>query len=208
MEHNVIVDSQRHELKHADAATANQVWKANGDGTSRTDFVVWSEITGKPTSKGYQQLIYGASVAANQSPSATNTPLQVEFGGAQTTADVSLSAAGVLTFNTSGYYYVSYTLQHGRATSTGSAIIFDRILYNGSQILSSYGCSLDANVQIIPYLVHLAIVANAGDNMLVQTVRDSAGANDGGLFRAVPTVSGWVACPSASILVSKLQGLG
>lgn len=207
-EHVSIVDAQRHELKHADSATLNQVWKSNGDGTSTTGFVAWSELTGRPTSRGYQQILYGASISSNQSPSATNTPLQIEFGATQTFTDVTLSSTGTLTFNTSGYYLVSLVIQQSRSTTTGSAILFNRVLYNGAQILSSGSCSLDANIQTIPYSISIPILANAADTMQLWIVRDSAGANDGGLYRTVPTISGWSASPSASILVAKFQGLG
>lgn len=208
MEHVSIVDSQRHELKHADTAALNQVWKSNGDGTSQTAFVDWSELTGRPTSRGYLQVLYGASVAANQSPSATNTPLQVEFGPAQSFTDVSLSSTGTLTFNTGGYYILNLFIRQGRATSTGTAILFERILYNGTQILGSNSASLDANVQVIPFSANIPFFVNAGDTIQLQLVRDSAGTNDGGLFRTVPTISGWTASPSASVGVYKLQGLG
>lgn len=208
MEHVSIVDSQRHELKHADTAALNQVWKSNGDGTSKTAFVDWSELTGRPASKGYTQVLYGASVAANQSPSATNTPIQLEFGSAQAFTDASLSVAGILTFNTSGYYLVDLFLQQGRATSTGQVILFTRLLYNGAQILGSNSVTLDANVQVAPLSLSIPFSVNAGDTLQVQLVRDSAGANDGGVFRTVPTISGWTASPSAAIGVYKLQGLG
>lgn len=207
VEHISIIDSQRHELKHADSATLNQVWKSNGDGTTTPGFVAWPEVTSKPTAKGYIQVLYGASLAANQSPSATNTPIQVEFGPAQTLTDVSLSVAGTITFNTAGYYLLDLFIRQGRATSVGTAILFERILYNGAQVLGSNSASLDANVQVVPFSAAIPFLVNAGDTVQLQLVRDSAGANDGGLFRTVPTISGWTASPSASVGIYKFQGL-
>jgi hypothetical protein len=209
IEHNVIPDAQRHEPKHASTATANQVNKANGDGTTKYDFVAWSEITGKPSPVGYSSILYGKSTATSQQPSATNTALQVEFGAGGTSTDgsVTLASNGNLTFNTAGYYALSLFLRFGRTGTSGQAILFNRVLINNVQALSSNSTTIDAAAQVNPFSATLFITANAGDVWRMEILRDAAGANDGGLFRTTTSTSGWVDSPSASLNISRYLGL-
>ena len=63
-----------------------------------------------------------ASSLVAQSPTAVDTPLQVAFGAAQgAPADqVSISAAGLVTFNAAGNYAVRIKLQAGRTGASGT----------------------------------------------------------------------------------------
>jgi hypothetical protein len=205
-EHLNIVDAQRHEVKHASTATLNQVLKSNGDGTTRFDSVAYSELSGVPSSPGYHTALYSSSNSTSQQPSATNTPLQVEFGtgGTSTDGSVTLSSAGLLTFNTAGYYAVTFFLRLGRTGTTGSAILFQRLLYNGAQTLNSNSITIDSNAQTTPFSSTHFFNAAAGDTLLMQILRDAAGNNDGGLLRTSTSASGWAPSPSASIMISKV----
>lgn len=205
MEHKDIPDAQLHQIKGAASASSGQVPIATGSGTAVFGFLDWTQVANKPTSSGYQAKLSAFS-SVNQSPSAVNTPLQITFGPAQTTADVSISAAGVITFNTSGNYLIDIFLRFGRSTSTGSAIILNRILKNGAQILNSNGLLLSAAAQTIPFSAAIPLTMAAGDTMTMEVVRDSAGANDGGLFVVSPTIAGWNIVPSATIVVNKFVG--
>lgn len=205
MEHKDIPDAQLHQIKGAASASSGQVPIATGAGTTVFGFLDWTQVANKPTSGGYQTNLSAFS-SVNQNPSAVNTPLQITFGPAQATADVSISTAGVITFNTSGNYLIDIFLRFGRSTSTGNAIILNRILKNGAQILNSNGVILSAATQTIPFSAAIPITMAAGDTMTMEVARDSAGTNDGGLFVVSPTAAGWNIVPSATVVVSKFVG--
>ena len=205
MEHKDIPDAQLHQIKGAASASSGQVPIATGSGTAAFGFLDWSQVANKPTASGYESKLSSFS-SVNQNPSAVNTPLQITFGSAQATTDVSISAAGVITFNTSGNYLVDIFLRFGRSTSTGNAIILNRILKNGAQILNSNGVILSAATQTIPFSAAIPLTMAAGDTMTMEVARDSAGTNDGGLFVVSPTIAGWNIVPSATVVVNKFVG--
>ena len=205
MEHKDIPDAQLHQIKGAVSASSGQVPIATGSGTAVFGFLDWTQVANKPTSSGYQAKLSAFS-SVNQNPSAVDTPLQITFGSAQTTADVSISAAGVITFNTSGNYLIDIFLRFGRSTSSGNAILLNRILKNGAQILNSNGVILSAATQTIPFSAAIPLTMAAGDTITMQVARDSAGTNDGGLFVVSPTIAGWNIVPSATVVVNKFVG--
>lgn len=207
MEHVSIPDADRHEPKHASTAINGQVLKATGGGATNFSFLDWSEVTGKPSVVGYTTLLTGQSVAASQQPSALGTPLKVEFGTAQSTADVTLSATGDVTFVTSGQYLITLFLRYGRTTATGDAYIFNRLLLNGAQLLNSNALRLGSQDIVVPFSTSISLTATAGQVFTTQIMRDSAGVNNGGLFQLTPSLAGWAAAPSATIIVSKFTGL-
>ena len=206
MEHKLIGDADRHEPKGASLATANQVIKSNGDGTTYFGFVNRSELAGTVTKSGYKKLMYGASTASSQNPTGVNTPLQIEFGAAQSTADLSLSSTGLITFVTSGQYLLTLRNRFGRDASTGSAILFARYLVNGAQFGQSYGVTLVDSSNVIPISNTLIIDVNAGDTFKEELIRDSAGINYGGFVQSTSTLAGWNAAPSASVTIYKYLG--
>ena len=205
MEHKDIPDAQLHQIKGAASASSGQVPIATGSGTTVFGFLDWTQVANKPTSSGYQAKLSAFS-SVNQNPSAVDTPLQITFGSAQTTSDVSISSAGVITFNTSGNYLIDIFLRFGRSTSTGNAIVLNRILKNGAQILNSNGVILSAATQTIPFSAAIPLTMSAGDTITMQVARDSAGTNDGGLFVVSPTIAGWNIVPSATVVVNKFVG--
>lgn len=205
MEHKDIPDAQLHQIKGAASASSGQVPIATGSGTATFGFLDWSQVANKPTSSGYQAKLSAFS-NVNQNPSAIDTPLQITFGPAQTTTDVSISAAGVITFNTSGNYLIDIFLRFGRSTSTGNAIVLNRILKNGAQILNSNGVILSAATQTIPFSAAIPLTMAAGDTITMEVARDSSGTNDGGLFVISPTIAGWNIVPSATVVVNKFVG--
>ena len=205
MEHKDIPDAQLHQIKGAVSASSGQVPIATGSGTTVFGFLDWTQVANKPTSSGYQAKLSAFS-SVNQNPSAVDTPLQITFGSAQITADVSVSSAGVITFNTSGNYLIDIFLRFGRSTSTGNAIVLNRILKNGAQILNSNGVILSAATQTIPFSAAIPLTMAAGDTITMQVARDSAGTNDGGLFVVSPTIAGWNIVPSATVVVNKFVG--
>lgn len=196
MEHKDIPDAQRHEVKGASTAADGQVLVSNGDGTTSFAYLDVG---------GYDLVLSNFSTAATQNPSAVDTPLQVEFGGAITGADVSLSAGGNLTFNTAGRYAITLFLRFGRTSGAGTAILLNRLLLNGVQYLRSNAVAMTDSAATIPFSATLFINATAGDIFKVEVARDSAGINNGGLVRTSPATLGWTISPSASLAVYKLR---
>lgn len=196
MEHKDIVDAQRHEAKGASTAAAGQVLVANGDGTTSFEFL---------EDGAYEFVISNYSAAATQNPSAVDTPLQVEFGALTTSTHANIAADGTVTFNTTGKYLLTLFLRFGRTSGAGTAILLNRLLYNGVQFLRTNSVAMTDSAATIPFSATLLVEATAGDTLKVEIARDSAGINNGGLVRTTPTTLGWHASPSASIVVNKAK---
>ena len=195
MEHKDIPDAQRHEPKGASTATAGQVLKANGDGTTSFSTI---------NVGGYQQVFSAYSTAATQNPSAVDTALQVEFGSAITAADASIATDGTVTFNTAGKFLVTLFLRFGRTAGAGTAILLNRLVFNGAQLLRSNAIAMTDATATIPFSATILLDVTAGNTLKAELARSSAGINNGGLVRTSSTVAGWNDSPSASIVVSKL----
>lgn len=195
MEHKDIPDAQRHEPKGASTATVGQVLTSNGDGT--TSFATISV-------GGYETVVSNYSTAATQNPSALDTPLQVEFGTAVSSADVSIATDGTITFNTTGKFLITLFLRFGRTSGAGTAVILNRLVYNGTQLLRTNAVAMTDSAATVPFSATLLLDATAASTLKVEIARDSAGINNGGLTRTNVTTLGWHQSPSASIVVSKL----
>lgn len=207
VEHVSISDADRHEVKHASTGVLNQALHSNGNGTTGFRFVDYDDIANKPAFVGYQQILSGFSTAASQAPSALDTPLQIEFGAGVVTTSATLAANGTLTFHVAGDYIITLFLRFGRTSGAGTSITLNRFLINGVQGLNSNAVKLPDQDSVIPFSTSLNLSATAGMTFALQIMRDSAGNNNGGLFRILPTVAGWNLCPSATIVVSKFVGV-
>ena len=151
-------------------------------------------------------IIRGFSTAASQQPSALGTAIQVEFGAAQSKPELSLSAAGTITCNVSGTYAFRFKLQFGRTGATGVSYLMTRILKNGTQFGVSQSTRLSSSDSIIPTDSRVLIDLIAGDTVSMQFIRDSLGANSGGLFQQASS-HGWGAAPSALLVAAKVVGV-
>jgi hypothetical protein len=207
VEHVSIADADRHEVKHASTGVLNQALLSNGDGTTRFAFPSYDNLVDKPVIVGYQQVLSGFSSAGSQNPGAVDTPLQVEFGPGSAADDATLESSGTLTFHNAGEYIVTLFLRFGRTAGAGTSILLNRFLINGVQGLNSNAVKLPDQDSVIPFSTSLNIQATAGMTFQLQIMRDSAGINNGGLTRILPTVAGWNLCPSATIVVSKYVGV-
>lgn len=206
VEHVAIQDADRHEVKHASTAVDRQVLTSNGDGTTEFSFVDYDDLVNTPVPKGYTLVLTGASSVASQSPSAVNTPIQIEYGPAQVTTDANLSATGVLTFNIAGQYAIALFSRFGRTTAAGTAILFNRILRNGAQTLNSNSITMVDDAAVIPFSATIFLDVTAGETFTQEIYRDSAGVNNGGLFLTTPSLGGWLNSPTATIAVYKYRG--
>lgn len=206
VEHVSILDVDRHEPKGASTAGLNQVLHSDGDGTTTWKSVSYNNLANKPVPQGYTLVLTGASTAATQQPTALNTPLQIEYGVAQTTTDVTLSNTGLVTFNTAGQYAVTVFNRFGRTTAVGTAILFNRILKNGVQLFNSNSISMLDDAATTPFSATLMLDIAQGDTFTQEIYRDSAGVNNGGLLQTVPNLAGWLNSPTATLIIAKYRG--
>ena len=142
-----------------------------------------------------------------QAPSALDTALQVTFGAAQKSASdpVMLNAAGLITFNAAGVYAVRVKLENGCVGSTGTSILLSRLLKNGTAYGSPAAVKLTSSDETVPTDSRVIIDAAAGDTLVVQIMRDSAGTNFGGLYPQVAVVTAWGTVPSALLVVTRME---
>lgn len=206
VEHVNILDVDRHEVKHASSAANRQALLSKGDGTTEFAFVPWSSIAGRPAGAGYKQILASNSTASSQAPTAVDTPIFVEFGPGVVTPDVTLNGAGRLTFTNGGDYMITLVIRQGRTSGVGTAILLSRLLLNGVQTLNTNSAKLPDQDSVSPFSFTVPITVVPGDYIEMQLARDSAGINNGGLYRIVPTVLGWNISPTATLVVSKFAG--
>lgn len=148
-----------------------------------------------------------AASTATQAPTAVDTALQVSFGAAQGSASdpVMINAAGTVTFNTAGNYAIRIKLQNGRTGATGTSILLSRILLNGAQVGSTAAVKMTQTDATTPSESRVVLNPTAGQTFQVQIMRDSAGANFGGVYPQTATVAAWGVAPSALLVISRLE---
>lgn len=148
-----------------------------------------------------------AAATVAQAPSAVDTPLQVSFGAAQgaPTDPVSISAAGLVTFNVAGNYAVRVKLQCGRTGASGTSILLSRLVLGGAQLGSAACVKLTQTDATTPTDSRVVMNPTAGQTLQVQIMRDSAGSNFGGIYPQTATVTAWGTAPSALLVISRLE---
>lgn len=148
-----------------------------------------------------------AASTAIQAPTAVNTPLQVSFGAAQgaPTSPVSISAAGLVTFNVAGSYAARVKLQNGRVGASGTSVLLSRILANGVQVGSPQSVKLTSSDSTIPTDSRVVVNAVAGQTFAVEIMRDGSGTNFGGVYPLTAAVTAWGTAPSALLVISRLE---
>jgi len=204
VEHKDIVDSERHEPKGASTATTGYILKANGNGS--TSFVDPDSIidVGNVTTT---TVLAGFSTVSSQEPLGQDIELDIEFGNASGSpaSPVQLSNTGELTFNQAGSYQVRVILQYGRTGSQSQADLHARAVLNGVQFGNSVSASVDTAGILIASSITSTVNASIGDTLSYQLIRDSSGANQGGLFSSTVTAAGWNFSPSASIIIERIE---
>lgn len=196
MEHKDIPDNQLHEVKGAAGATAGNILTSNGDGTT-------SFLPPAPLSSNVQTVLSSANTA-NQTPAGQNIPLQVKFGAATSNADITLDAAGTVTFNTDGYYDINALASIGRSLTTGEAVIFIRMVINGAPE-TPISFIINNDDQTSTSLYNFSRIFTAGSTLKFEMIRDASGANDGFLRAVTPTLAGWTTAPSSAITIRKIE---
>jgi len=154
--------------------------------------------------KHAQEVVLNASSFSTQTPTGTDTPLQLEFGAAQfgSSDPVEIDASGNITINQTDQYNVSLILQYGRTNAGSFSLMFFRLLVDGTQFGPSRYAKLDnANADLpVQFTGPLDLVTT--EVLTVELIRDSAGFDDGELFAETVT-DGWNAAPSASIILTR-----
>ena len=150
-----------------------------------------------------------AASSVAQAPTAVDTPLQVAFGAAQgAPADpVSISAAGLVTFNQAGNYAVRVKLQCGRTGASGTSILLSRLVLGGAQVGSAACVKLTQTDATTPTDSRVVMNPTAGQTLQIQIMRDSAGSNFGGIYPQAATVASWGTAPSALLVISRLEAV-
>lgn len=154
------------------------------------------------------EILRAQSLVASQQPASLGVAIQLEFGAAQKTASdpVMISAAGVVTINQTGTYAFRFKLQFGRSGATGVSYLSTRIMKGATQFGSTQCTRLSSSDSIIPTDSRVVMSLVAGDVITMQLIRDSLGANAGGLF-AQTSSHGWALAPSALLVVSRIDGV-
>ena len=143
---------------------------------------------------------------SNQEPSGLDTKLQVEFGGAVGSASdpVMLDAAGNITFNTAGVYWINVFANFERQGSSGGVTTtgFRGLVNNVAVANHTIAMDIDQTGIMIPYEHTFPINAQAGDILKFEIVRDSSGVDAGGLYTHT-MASSFDDIPSSGITVHR-----
>lgn len=200
IQHRDIPESGLHEPKGASTAASGTVYVADGVGSGS-----WEEIQLTPPDLQIERLLDALSTAGSQQPAGTDTPLQIEFGGAQLTPSdpVSLSSTGVLSINQAGTYRIKLSVAAGRTGGAGVSNLYFRALINGIQAGQSVHLKVDSSDIYVPYSDEAWLTVPAGVQITYEVIRDSTGNNSGGLFQSTPTAPGWASNPSAALRVER-----
>jgi len=171
-----------------------------------------SDILSLTPSALHVRILSATSLATTQEPSTTDTELQIEFGAAQTLTDVSLSATGRVTFNTSGYYSIEFnaTTNSGVGAINKQSVIMIAQKRNGTLFGTPIGYVTALNVSQSFTETRsntFNYVATATDTLEFFVIKDGFGEDVGGLSN-IRLSSGSPltdAVPCASLIVSKLS---
>jgi len=197
IQHKDIPEAQLHETKGASTSTVGQILTSTGGASD------WADPVDQVASMTIERLLDASSTASTQLPSGLDTPLQIEFGAAQSNDYVSLSAGGALTINTAGLYRLKVNAEIGRTGGSGTSHIFLRALLNGAQAGRSVAY-LVSNADDNKSFTDEAWLSLPADAVITyEIMRDSAGNNSGGLYAASATTLAWNDAPTAALRVER-----
>lgn len=154
--------------------------------------------------KSKHGLLLNAFSAVNQEPTGLGAAnaIQIEFGAAQSTPDVSIDALGTVTFHTAGTYTIRFEAHFGRTGSTGASLLAFRAVLNDVQYSNPQVSKLsDADV-LLAWADIYTVTVGIGDTMKGFLMRVIGSNDSGGLF-TTDTVE-WGTAMSASLQVHKV----
>ena len=153
---------------------------------------------------GSQRILSSFSLAADQFPGATDTPLQIEFGGAQSETQMDLSAAGEFTCSVAGTYRFDLVVHFGRTSNVGELVAYFNALVNGSVVGVSIFIKVNSQDDSTPISASIEQALEVGDIVTFEITLDSTSNTNGGLVSLVPTLAGRPIAPTARCNVDKL----
>ncbi len=194
--HSSLSGAELHEPKGVDTAPINTVYVANGAGSGS-----WTNTFG--TAQSTSTLRLSAGSTSTQNPTATDTPMKIEFGAAQygPSDRVQLSADGTVTMNEGAQYRVSLSLSLGRSGATGISDLLFYVSANGTPQVPSTLVRISSSDAVVRFNHIFVAQAGSGDTFEFYIVRDSGGDNSGGLIAFSPTSASVPDVYSASITV-------
>jgi hypothetical protein len=152
-------------------------------------------------------LIESALVAnslVDQLPAGLGLPLQITWGGAQTTTWFDVDVLGNITCLVTDEYTLRAKISVGRrGAPTGVSQIYTRMLINGVQAGPSSHSIIDNPDIEIPFDFETNGSLTQGDILTFEIIRDTDGNDSGGLYAGTPDVVGWNPSPSARLLLSR-----
>lgn len=156
------------------------------------------------TNLAFNNVLTAASFV-NQLPTDTVTPLQVNFGSAQSNDYIDLAADGTITFKQKGNYAIIIQGIFSRTGSSGQvAQINFRGTLNNVDVGYTQHLALDKEDQAYPYERTQPISVSKDDVLRFYVARDSSGVNLGGLYTYSISTTGWSDAPSAAVIIFKL----
>jgi hypothetical protein len=153
-----------------------------------------------------QVVVLQSFSSATQVPVSNDVPQTVVFGGAAAGADASIDSGGIITINTTGFYSFKFNLSFGRTSAVGVALLFARLLVNGTPQGFVQGIRLPDEDTTSIFQADVDLQLAAATTVRVEMYRDAAGATNGGLIPVVTGLAGWDDVPSAWVRVSKMIG--
>lgn len=199
IEHDSIVDTERHEVKGASGAAAGEV--LTSDGAGATLF----QPPAQNTTITYEIVLAGASTAT-QTPVGADTPLKISFGSAQNgpSDPVQISAAGDITFNEAGQYLLKTFISIGRASGSATSVLIIDRKTNGVGSPFPVFTKIDTTGNINNINADIFVNASAADVTYFDLTRDSSGNNSGNLQPFVPALGSISTCPSAFVAIYRV----
>ena len=150
-------------------------------------------------------LVNSESTLLVQEPTGLDTPMVVDFGGPVGTSEDKLQIlpnqclqANVALNN----LHARMKLQIGRVDEPMQAHLYMRVVLNGTtQLGTTLYARIDDSTTAFPFYFNAPLTMEPGDTICFELIRDSAGANAGGLYVENPTLAGWNNASTASLLV-------
>lgn len=162
---------------------------------------------------GFTRLIDSWSTTTQEN-TATDTPLQLEFGGPQTSdgGAIELAANGAVTFVDGGTYRINCDFQIAQESTSGPYIMLFQPFLNGSvdTDIPMMWKECDDTTIAPSILPNQAInytwtkTYSASDVLTIEMASDSGRVNYGGVFVLAPQQSGWAATPSCRIYIDEV----
>lgn len=171
------------------------------------DATRWLVQSTKIGSTGPDEVLSAESFIA-QIPTALDTPLQIEFGPAQSNSVIDVDVNGEFIFHQVGIFLVKSVFNFTRTNSQGESYFFIRLLVNGSQqgnALAVLQTDDDITIPIIVETLIEIIPALIGVPFTLECMRDGQGGSgaDSGQLSGLTSTQGWGSTPSARITISR-----